>query len=71
MSISRIVALLTPIFAGLSGWIATLIAEHLPGAPQLDQGELTAVFVTGAAAALGAAWKWLDGRAKWENNPDT
>jgi hypothetical protein len=66
VTISRTVALLTPIFAGLSGWLATLAAQYLPGAPTLDQGELTAIFVTGATVAAGSALKWLDGRAKHE-----
>jgi hypothetical protein len=66
VTISRLVALLTPVFAGLSGWIATLAAQYLPGAPTLDQGELTAVFIAGATTAAGAALKWLDGRSKHE-----
>ena len=66
MSVSRIVVLLTPIFAGLAGWVAQLAAEYLPGAPALDETELTAVFVAGAGAAIAAVWKWLEGRAKWE-----
>lgn len=66
MSISRVVTLLTPIFAGLAGWVATWIAENLPGTPQLDSTELTAIFVAGALAAGHAAAKWLEGRAKWE-----
>jgi hypothetical protein len=66
MTISRFVALLTPIFAGLAGWIATLAVQYLPGAPALDQGELTAVFVAGATAATASALKWLDGLSKHE-----
>lgn len=66
MSISRIVALLTPVFAGLAGWIAQLAAQYLPGTPALDQGELTAIFIAGAGAAAAAAVKWLDGRSKHE-----
>lgn len=68
MSVSRIVTLLTPIFAGLAGWVATWIAENFPGTPQLDSGELTAIFIAGATAAASAVWKWLEGRAKWETS---
>lgn len=66
MSVSRVVTLLTPVFAGLAGWVAQLAAQYLPGTPTLDQGELTAIFVAGALAAAGAVVKWLDGRSKYE-----
>lgn len=66
MSINRVVVLLTPIFAGLAGWLVQLIADNFPGHPELDSRELTALFVLGAAAALAAAWKWLDGWQKHE-----
>lgn len=66
-SINRVVALLTPIFAGVAGWIAQWCAEHLPGAPNLDSGELTAVFIAGATAATGAALQWLNG---WQKHED-
>lgn len=66
MSVSRIVTLCTPIFAGLAGWVAQLAAKYLPGTPMLDSNELTAVFVAGALAAALAAKEWLAGRAKWE-----
>lgn len=66
MSTNRIVVLLTPIFAALSGWIAQLITEHFPGAPNLNREELTAVFITGAVAAITAAVKWLEGWQKHE-----
>lgn len=65
MSVSRVVALVTPVFAALAGYVATQ-AARLPGAPALDSGELTALFVAGAAAATAGAVKWLDGRAKHE-----
>jgi len=59
--LGRIVVLLTPVFAGLAGWLAQLAATHLPGAPTLDATELTAVFVAGATLAVGAVVKWLNG----------
>lgn len=65
MSISRAVALLTPVLAAAAGWVS-MQAAQLPGSPHLDLGQLTAVFVAGASAAGAAGWKWLDGRAKWE-----
>jgi hypothetical protein len=65
-NISRYVAFLTPVFAGVAGWVCTLAAQYLPGAPDLDDGQLTAIFVAGATAGLGAAVKWLDGRSKHE-----
>jgi hypothetical protein len=66
MSVSRIVTLLTPVFAGLAGWLCQLAAKYLPGTPQLDSTELTAVFIAGALAAAAAVQKWLDGRGKYD-----
>ena len=66
MSVSRIVTLLTPIFAGAAGWVAEWCAQHLPGTPALDGGELTAVFVVGATAAGAAVVQWLNGLQKHE-----
>jgi H+/Cl- antiporter ClcA len=66
MTISRIVALLTPIFAGLAGAAAAWVAKNVPGAPHLDATELTAVFIAVALAASQAAATWLKGRGLWE-----
>lgn len=66
MTISRIVALLTPVFAGAAGALAAWVADNMPGAPHLDTTELTAVFVTVALAAGQAAATWLKGRGLWE-----
>ena len=63
---NRIVALLTPVFAALAGGLATWVADTVPGAPSIDSGELTAIFIAGATAATAAAYKWLDGWAKYE-----
>lgn len=65
MTVSRAVVLLTPVFAALAGYVATQ-ALRLPGAPVLDAGQMTVVFVAGAGAAGGAAVKWLHGRSKHE-----
>lgn len=64
--IGRIVVLLTPVFAGVAGWLATWAAAHLPGNPALDATELTAVFVAGAGAATSAVLAWLKGRREHE-----
>ncbi len=66
MSTNRIVVLLTPIFVGLSAALASWIADHFPGAPNLDTTELTAVMVLAAASALTAAAQWLHGWQKHE-----
>lgn len=66
ITISRVVAFMTPVFAGAAGWVTAWSAEHLPGAPQLDEGELTTFFAVGAATAAGAAVTWLNNRAKHE-----
>lgn len=64
--IGRIVVLVTPILAGVSGWLSTWCAENLPGAPNLDGDELTAIFVAGALAATAAVREWLVNRGKHE-----
>lgn len=60
-TLNRVVVLLTPVFAGLSGYVVQWIANHFPGTPGLDQGELTALFVAGATAGLSAALAWIHG----------
>lgn len=61
---NRVVTALTPLlFAPAAGWIATRLAE-LGFEP--DAGQFTAIFISGATVAVGAAWKWLDGWSKWE-----
>lgn len=67
MTVNRLVVLLTPVFAGLAGWVVQVVARYFPGTPELDSRELTAVFVLGAGAALAAAWKWLQG---WQKHED-
>ena len=59
----RVVAFLMPVFAGISGWIVTLVGKYLPGLPHLDSAELTAMFVTGALAFIGGGIAWLKGRS--------
>jgi hypothetical protein len=64
--IGRIVVLLTPVFAGVAGTIASWAAQNLPGGPALDSAELTAIFVAGAGAATSAVLAWLKGRREHE-----
>jgi hypothetical protein len=63
---NRVAVLLTPVFAIAAGWLATQAAKYAPGLPGFGETELTAFFVAGAGAALAAAYKWIDGWAKWE-----
>lgn len=66
--VNRIVAFLTPAFtagaAVASGWLL----KHAPGVPAASVVELTAIEVTAASAATGAALKWLHGHQKYETD---
>ena len=64
--VNRIVVLLTPVFAALSGWAATWAAENMPGLPPLDPHWLAGIFVAGAVAAITAAYAWIDGWQGYE-----
>lgn len=66
-SLNRLVVLLTPIFAGAAGWVVTRIAEWMPGA-NLDETELTALFIAAFLAAVEMARQWLKGWSKHEEN---
>jgi hypothetical protein len=56
----RCVAILTPLFTVAAAWLAGVVAQIVPGA-HLDQGQISALMVTAATAALGSSWKWLQG----------
>jgi hypothetical protein len=58
--ISRFVAILTPIFAVVAGWLAGVVAQVVPGA-HLDQNQIVAFMTAAAVAAITAGWKWLQG----------
>ncbi|WP_242907664.1 hypothetical protein [Actinomadura terrae] len=58
--LGRLVTLFTPVFAVAAGWFAALIAKIVPGA-HLDETQLTSFMIAAMTAALGAAWKWLQG----------
>jgi hypothetical protein len=68
MSVSRIVALFAPLLAVGAGWTSATIAKHT--GVVVDPAGLTALYVTGAGTVLGLAWKWLDGRSKWERQKE-
>lgn len=55
---NRVVALLTPLFAAASGWLATVFAQW---GFALTSDQFLAAFTVGAAAAVAAAYKWLHG----------
>lgn len=64
---ARVVAFLTPFVATLAGLVAAWLANHAPLiAEQVDATELMVIFGSVVASFIGLAYKWLDGRAKWE-----
>lgn len=63
--IGRIVVLLTPLLAAISGAIVTWVGTIVPGA-NLDGTELTALFVAGTLAIAHVLFKWLDNRGDYE-----
>jgi hypothetical protein len=65
MSLNRAVALATPLFAAAAGWVATWLAENIPGV-SISQDALEEIFIAGALIALAPAAQWLHGWQKWE-----
>jgi hypothetical protein len=65
MSLNRVVALATPLFAAAAGWVATWLADNVPGV-SIDQGALEEIFIAGALVALAPAAQWLHGWQKFE-----
>lgn len=65
MSLNRVVALATPLFAAAAGWVATWLADNVPGV-SIDQGALEEIFIAGALVALAPAAQWLNGWQKHE-----
>ena len=65
MQLNRVVALATPLFAAAAGWVATWLAENVPGV-SIDQSALEKIFIAGALIALAPAAQWLHGWQKWE-----
>lgn len=64
MSIERVVAVLTPIFAALAAWLTGLIGAHFPGV-HIDSSQIVALEIAGFTGATAAALKWLHGRQKF------
>jgi hypothetical protein len=65
MPLNRVVALLTPVFAAAAGWLATWLADNVPGV-SIDADALEEIFIAGALVALAPAAQWLHGWQKWE-----
>jgi hypothetical protein len=63
----RVVALATPIVAPLAGALAVWLAEL---GFDVDQNQLTAIFIAGATIAFGKAALWLKGWQDWEKRQD-
>jgi hypothetical protein len=59
-----VVALLTPLVALAASWLASWVADKVPGA-HLDPAQITAVMVATVGAVLTIAWKWLQG---WQSH---
>ena len=65
MPLNRVVALATPLFAAAAGWVATWLADNVPGV-NIPQSALEEIFIAGALVALAPAAQWLHGWQKWE-----
>lgn len=63
--IGRIVVLLTPLLAAISGAVVTWVGTIVPGA-NLDGTELTALFVAGTLAIAHVINRWLANRGDYE-----
>jgi hypothetical protein len=59
-SISRFVTIFTPIFVIAAGWIAGLVAKHVPGV-HLNQTQIVTFMTAVATSGLVVVWKWLQG----------
>lgn len=69
--LNRLVALLGPYVAILSGALATWLSRHFPGLNLETKGTAATIssaiiFVIGAAVTWALHHKWLDGWQKWE-----
>lgn len=64
---ARAVAFLTPVVLPLIAMLWAWLVDHLPLiAEQTNQTAVTATFISILAGGIALAYKWLDGRAKWE-----
>lgn len=65
--VNRIVILLTPLAATLSGIVAAWLTNHLPViADEIKAEDLQSIFLGAAAIVAAMAWKWIDGWQKHE-----
>ena len=64
LSIERVVALLTPVFAGAAGWLFTALGKAIPGI-DIPHDQFVTLFVGGAVLATTASLTWLFGRQKF------
>lgn len=64
---ARVVAFLSPFILTMSAALTTWIINHLPFiADQVNGDWVAATFLAILGSGIGLAYKWLDGRAKWE-----
>ena len=64
--LGRIVVILSPIFLGIGAWLATWIADNLPGNPEISGEDVQFVILGAFLALAGIVYKWLDNRGKHE-----
>lgn len=63
--VNRVVTVLTPlVFVPVSGAVTAWLAVHFPGLPSFDPTVVAGYGALGAAAALAAGYKWMDGWIK-------
>lgn len=68
---NRVVAIATPlVFAPLAGAVTALAAKYAPGL-DIDEGQLEAIFIAGAAIAVAKAGLWLKGWQDYEKRQET
>lgn len=64
---ARAVLYLTPIFLPILAYVNAWIASNAPWIDQyVSQSEREGIFIATIGAGVALAYKWLDGRAKWE-----
>lgn len=64
---ARAVALLTPIVIPILGYFNAWVADHAPWVDQyVASGQRQAIVIGTVVGGVALAYKWLDGRAKWE-----
>ena len=66
LTVGRVVALATPVFAAAAGVGSAWLAAHFPGLPHFSPTEITVFLTTGATAGGTAAVKFLHGNSQWE-----